>query len=84
MSRPLVGHVNTIITLMTRSAFLRLALKRASSVRVPHKTGAKARLGVYVGIHLSLVMAANGSDPTADALKTISVPVGDHSQSTAH
>ena len=27
---------------------------------------------------------ANGSDPAADALKAISQPGGDHSQSTAH
>ena len=29
-------------------------------------------------------MAANGSDAAADALKAISEPGGEHSQSTAH
>jgi CBS domain-containing protein len=31
-----------------------------------------------------MALKANGSDPAADALKAISVPGGEHSQSTAH
>ena len=44
----------------------------------------KLVLGFAWGVHLSLETVANGSDPAADALKAISVPGGDHSQSTAH
>ena len=31
-----------------------------------------------------MALKANGSDPAADALKAISMPGGEHSQSTAH
>ena len=82
MSRPLVGHVNTIITLMTRSAFW-VSPQTCFVVVSSCRTGANFVFGVSV-VHLSLETVADSSDPTADALKAISEPGGDHRQSTAH